>query len=285
MLYEVDEKLLDRVAKDMLYPKIGKMTTGLDELDYMTGGYERGQLVVLGGRPSMGKTAFALSMLNNVCIRGNHTCVYFTNQNSKESLIKRLICVNGKMNRREINGEKLDECAKTIGNASLWIDDTPVPYIDDIVNKCNEIRETQSLDYVFVDILQQVYCSRSDTLKTVEEQEEIIRRLKKLAEDLQCVVFVVSQLKRSADRRPGHYPKASDFEAHIALDKYADTIWILYRPGYYDHKANPRIANIFAVRSKGKCYSGTVLGYKPEYAAFLNYGGLYDVVTKTRKRT
>ena len=185
MLYKVDDELLENVKKDMLDPKNGKMKTGFIQLDHLTGGYEKGQLIVLGGRPSMGKTAFALSMLNKICIGDKYTCAYFTNQNSKESLIKRLICVNGEMNHHEIRGERIANCSRAIGNASLWIDDTPVPYVDDIANKCSGIREKQSLDYVFVDDLQQVKCRKSDETNTVDEQEEIIRRLKKMAEDTQ----------------------------------------------------------------------------------------------------
>ena len=268
MLYEVDGTLLNIVKEDMLNPINGKMETGFDVLNLLTGGYEKGQLVVLGGRPGMGKTAFALSTLNQICIRDNYSCVYFTNQNSKESHIKRLICVNGGINRREIQGEKIDKCVKAIGDAPLWIDDTPVPYINDIVNKCNEIREKQSLDYVFIDYLQQVKCIQSDEANTLNEQEEVIRRFKKMAEDLQCVVFVLSQLKRTAERRIRHYPKAADFESHIALEKYADVILLLYRQNYYDRKANSKWAEIRVERSKNSCCTWTHIGYEPEYAAF-----------------
>lgn len=106
----------------------------------------------------------------------------------------------------------------------------------------------------------------------MDEQEEIIRRLKKIAEDMQCVVFVLSQLKRSAERRLWHYPKMADFESHVALDKYADVIFLLYRPSYYDRKANSKYAQIFPARSENICGIFTSLDYEPEYAAFYDSG-------------
>ena len=106
----------------------------------------------------------------------------------------------------------------------------------------------------------------------MDEQEEIIRRLKKIAEDMQCVVFVLSQLKRSAERRLWHYPKMTDFESHDALDKFADVIWLLYRPSYYDRKANPKFAQIYPARSENICGSFTALYYEPEYTAFYDSG-------------
>ena len=280
MLLEIDGALVENIVENMTNTG-EKKKTGFIGLDELTGGFEAGQLVVMGGRPCMGKTAFACSLVDNVCINGKKTCVYISSEHSKEALVKRLIYAHGNIDsiriktdsEEELSDSDLKEIEKSaadISRAPLWIDDTPAPDADDIYNKCAEIIKENTLEYVIVDYLQILCCKVSSGHSRRKEEEEILIRLKDIAVDFNCVVFVLSQLNRSVERRKKHFPCVADFPSQEALDKYADVILFLYRPHYYYLDEDEKIATVYVSRSTNKCGVGTSIGYYPECPGFGN---------------
>ena len=269
MLYETNRELISEITDRMLNKsnQVSK-ETGFIQIDHLTGGFEGGQLVVMGGRPAMGKTTFACSLVDNVCINGGKKCVYMSCEYSKEALVDRLIHVHGRIKCNDLDLDRISNSASDIVDAPLWIDDTPALDVEDMYKKCREISKTGPIEYVIVDYIQLVGHSRSQHSSLIKVQEEVLRRLKEMAVELNCVVFVLSQLNRSAERRKKHFPIVADFPSHDALDMYADIILLLYRAHYYYTKEDEGLSTVFVARSKAKCGLGTTIRFCPEVPCF-----------------
>ncbi|MBR1857183.1 MAG: AAA family ATPase [Oribacterium sp.] len=253
--------------------------TGYAELDSKTCGLQRGELIVIGSRVSMGKTSLALNIAKNVSSVDNQCVLYFSLEMSSEQLINRIMTMASKVDGEYIRSgsisdnewEKIIDAANSIGNARLIVDDTPGNAVESINDTCRACREKYGVDLVIIDYLQLI-----TTKKAYERRQEVVAAivgtLKMLAKELNIPVVVLSQISRDADKRDDHRPILADFREGAAVEEDADTVIFIYRDDYYNKdSAHKNIAEIIlAKQTNGRC--GTVyLNWNPRFCLFDNY--------------
>ncbi|MCR4656469.1 MAG: AAA family ATPase [Lachnospiraceae bacterium] len=221
-------------------PGAGKkdaLMTGFKDLDSLTGGFGKGELICIAGRPSMGKTGFALSLLKKVCIEGGKSCLYFTLKEDSLPLMERIIAFSSGIAVRSLyspddkESAMLKKSLKIIEKAPLYINNSAYS-IRGIIKTCRKLARKSRIDIVIIDYLQLI--SAKDKKKSENSGEYIVSSLKLLARQLKCPVVVLSSLNRKTETRKDHRPMLSDLKDSGKLNCYADKILFLYRDEYYD---------------------------------------------------
>ncbi|HEY3323587.1 MAG TPA: replicative DNA helicase [Planctomycetota bacterium] len=246
-------------------PECPAIPTTFEDLDkLLCGGFWPGELIIIAGRPSMGKTTFALNIARRVAV-GNEKKVkataIFSLEMSSEQVSKNLLCahvsatnpgldITGQKLRRLIldanEFEALSYGSKQLGQAPLFIDDTSAMTVPQLRARCRRLKLRKDLKMVIIDYLQLMKGTSYGATNREQEVSEISRSLKGLARDLECPVIVLSQLNRSAEKRDDgdKRPQLSDLRESGAIEQDADVVIMLYRPEYYDLEANARHQNI-----------------------------------------
>ncbi|MCX8052529.1 MAG: replicative DNA helicase [Armatimonadetes bacterium] len=236
--------------------------TGFTKLDHMTSGLQPSDLIIIAGRPSMGKTSLALDIAVHAAVKANQTVAIFTIEMSAEQLVQRMLCAQARANAHRLRtGYFEDEEWSRIAKAASVLWDAPI-YIDDTTDitalamraKCRRLKAEHGLGLVVVDYLQLV---RSQKRLDNRQQEisEIARSLKSLARELKVPVIAVSQLSRAPEKREDKRPMLSDLRESGSIEAEADLVALLFRPDYYVQK---EIEDTESIRGK----EGT--GYDPE---------------------
>lgn len=221
--------------------KLSGLTTGFDDLDRITHGLQKGDLFIVAGRPSMGKTAFALNIVENTALKAGAKVAVFSLEMGKEQLVLRMLTSQARIDastvrRGELNEtdwpKLLDACDR-LGHMNVFIDDQAAQSTLEIRAKCRRLAKEHGLDLVVVDYLQLM---RGSGFAASREQEisEISRSLKALAKELQVPVVALSQLNRSLESRQNKRPMMSDLRESGALEQDADVIAFVYRDEVYD---------------------------------------------------
>lgn len=236
--------------------------TGFRDFDSMTGGLQESELIVVGGRPAMGKTAFALSIACNLAIRQKRPVAFFSLEMSKEQLTNRILGMEAHVDGTRIKtGELTDDdwvnlinSADVIGTSNLYIDDTPGITVDEICERSTGLKGTNGLDLIIVDYLQLIRSSNEYESRQ-KEITVISRKLKELSKKLKVPVIILSQLSRATEQREDHHPLLSDFRECGAIEQDADMVIFLYRDDYYNKDSkNPGIVQIsIAKHRNGNC--------------------------------
>ena len=218
------------------------LPTGLDKLDEMTAGLKGSELLIIAGRPGMGKTAFALNVGVAACQQRNVPVAVFSLEMRKEELARRLLCSEARVDGgRMRNGllsaqdwQKLMGAAGPLTDLPMFIDDTAALTVTALRGKCRRLRSEHGLGLIIIDYLQLM---RSGTKNDSREQEisEISRSLKGLAKELDVPVIALSQLNRGVETRPGKdkRPQLADLRESGAIEQDADVIMFVYRPEVY----------------------------------------------------
>ena len=239
--------------------------TGFNNLDFLTDGFANGQLIILGARPAMGKTTFACSLVNNVCVNGGKSCVFYTSEMSVNRTIEWLIRIQGDVKRNEkdseIITEKIKSASEKVKKARLWLDDTCVGNPSEFIEICQMIGNIEKIDLIIIDYLQ---LFESDT----GHLEDVLGSLKKLAVEQDCPVLVLSQLKRTVENRTSHFPEISDFPSSKLMKAAADELLFLYRDAYYDQSADKNDALISVARHRKHRKINTSIYFDPEIPMF-----------------
>jgi replicative DNA helicase len=222
------------------------VASGFTDLDRMTSGWQKSELIVIASRPSMGKTAFVLSCARNAAVDFNKPVVIFSLEMSPAHLVNRLISSETEIELKSIRqGNLVDwEWAlihSKIGRleqAPLIIHDTPTLNIDEFKEKCRRLKEEHDIQLIIVDYLQLMVGKGGDGKGTVSRYEEIgsvSRVLKSVAKELNVPVIALSQLSRAVENRPGgsKRPMLSDLSESGSIEQDADIVLFLYRPEYY----------------------------------------------------
>lgn len=222
------------------------ITTGFKYLDKMTTGWQNGDLVIIAGRPSMGKTAFALNLASNACLMANVPVVVFSLEMSKEQLAIRLLASEAGVSGERIRSgfllpddhEKLTAAADTLSKAPFFIDDTPGISVLELRAKARRLKK-QGLGMIVVDYLQ-LMSGRGNSERREQEISDISRSLKALAKEVNVPVLALSQLNRKVEDRPGEKrPMLSDLRESGAIEQDADIIAFIYRKKVYKKKEDP----------------------------------------------
>lgn len=216
------------------------ISTGFSLLDKFTTGLNKSDLVLVGARPAMGKTSFALNMARNIAVTGKKKVVFFSLEMSKEQLAQRVLSTEArvegsKFRTGEISPEewnRIGEASSALNDAELYFDDTSNITVPEMKAR---VRRLKNVDCVIIDYLQ-LMTGTKKTDNRVQEVSEITRNLKLMAKDLHIPVVTCSQLNRSTDTRGKvHRPQLSDLRESGSIEQDADIVMMLYREGYYEN--------------------------------------------------
>jgi replicative DNA helicase len=268
---------------EKLYEKKELVTgvpSGFEKIDDLTSGLQKSDLIIIAGRPSMGKTAFALDIAKNAALDSRTPVAIFSLEMSKEQLAIRMLASEAKVDSQRIRkgflGEtdwpKLISAASKLSESLIFIDDTPAITVLEMKAKARRLKADQGLGLVIVDYLQLM---RSGGFKDSREQEisEISRSLKALAKELNVPVIALSQLNRKVEDRTNKRPQMADLRESGAIEQDADVIAFIYRDEVYNRSEdNPEkgIAEIIIGKQRNGPTGVAKLAFLEKYTAFEN---------------
>ena len=259
----------------------GKLTgvdTGFVDLNRLTGGFQKSDLIIVAARPAMGKTAFALNVAQYAALHDGRTVVIFSLEMSARQLVMRMLCteatVEPQKNKEGViapeDTNRLREVMEPMSRSGLYIDDTGGISVPEIRSKCRRLKARRGLDMVVIDYLQLMQSGggrRSDS--RTQEVSDMTRQLKLLARELEVPVVLLAQLNRGPETRQDHTPMIADLRESGSIEQDADMVILLYRPAVYDETEDNTSHAIIAKHRHGP--TGTVLlAWQGEYTRFMN---------------
>ena len=233
------------------------VTTGFTDLDRYTSGLQKSDLVIIAGRPSMGKTAFALDIALNAAKAGSTVCI-FSLEMSREQLVRRMLCAESGIDMQSVSTGRLSdaelmrlaEALPVVSDTNIYIDDNASMGVAGIRSKARRLQSREGLDLIIIDYLQLMQTSgKSDN--RVGEISEITRTLKLLARELSIPIVLLSQLSRGPETRNDHRPIMADLRESGAIEQDADIIMMLYRPAVYGESEDNDTEVILAKHRNG----------------------------------
>jgi replicative DNA helicase len=264
-------------------PYVLSSFTGLDEF---LGGFQRADLIIIAGRPSMGKTSLSLSLARNAAVEQGACVTLFSLEMAREPLVLRFLASEAEVDSRRVRlGLHTEEQEKRImdaigrlSEAAIYIDDTPQLRVAEMRSKARRLHYERGVDLIIVDYLQLMYGEGRDE---VEKISYISRSLKALARELNVPVIAVSQMSRAAEWRASHKPQLSDLRGSGSIEQDADVVVFIYRDEYYyptreewerEHpgEAYPPPADIIIAKHRNGPTGEIKLLFKPKMAKFAN---------------
>lgn len=259
--------------------------TGFAELDRMTAGFQRNDLIIVAARPSVGKTAFALNIAQNVATKTDESVAIFSLEMGAEQLVMRMICAEGNINAQNLrtgaltdeDWRKLTMAMGSLSNAGIYIDDTPGVRIGEIRSKCRRLKQEHGLGMILIDYLQLIQGNGRSGENRQQEVSEISRSLKALARELEVPVIALSQLSRGVEQRQDKRPMMSDIRESGSIEQDADIVAFLYRDDYYDKESeNKNIIEIIIAKQRNGPVGTVSLAFVKEYNKFVNLERRFD---------
>ena len=261
--------------------------SGFLDLDRLTAGFQRADLVIVAARPSMGKTALALNIIQHAAIEHNVGVAIFSLEMSKDALVQRLLCSEGlvdaqRLRRGQLRDDdypKLARAAGLLGTAPIWIDDSAALTPLAMRSKARRLKAEHDIALVVVDYLQLMQ-GPGDSENRQQEISYISRSLKALAKELDVPVLAISQLSRAPEQRGGEHrrPQLSDLRESGAIEQDADVVCFIYRQEFYDGPVDPKtnesiegIAEVIVGKQRNGPTGTVKLHFKKEYTRFDNY--------------
>ncbi|MFH1867599.1 MAG: replicative DNA helicase [Candidatus Omnitrophota bacterium] len=266
---------------DSLYQRKENITgvaTGFYELDILTAGMQRSDLIIIAGRPSMGKSALAACIVEHAGIIEKVPTVVFSLEMSKEQLAHRMLCSHAKVDLHKVrtgflsqsDWPKLTNAAGKLAEAPIFIDDTPAISALELRAKARRLKSQYGIGLVIVDYLQLMRSSASSDNRQ-QEISEISRGLKALARELDAPVIAVSQLSRAVESRADKRPQLSDLRESGAIEQDADVVMLLLREEYYNPTPENRgIAELIIAKQRNGPVGSLDLAFIKEYTRFEN---------------
>lgn len=283
--------LMGGVFKDIegLGDRLPGLSTGLKDLDDKLMGLKPGTLVVVAGRPAMGKSAFAQTIASNIAQEGRVVAL-FSLEMSKEEVLTRLLSMVGEVDSAALRSgvanqrhlwDRLVDAGSKIHDWDLYLDDSPEPTVTEIRAKCRRLRHHDGLDLVIVDYLQLMPSSGGSSSRNPENRQqeiaEVSRSLKGLAREMEIPVIGISQLNRAVEQRVDKRPLLSDLRESGAIEQDADVVLFLYREEYYDKdkKKDRRdienLAEVIIAKHRSGPTGKVLTTFAKEYTLFRNY--------------
>lgn len=276
VLMEVFEKV------EFLYSNKGGTTgipSGFVDLDRMTAGFQRSDLIIVAARPSVGKTAFALNVAQNVGVRAKETVAIFSLEMSAAQLVQRIICAEAnvdatRMRTGNLEGDDWEKLTMAIGalaEAQIFIDDTPGITVADIRAKCRRLKKERGLGMILIDYLQLIQGRGKAGENRQQEVSEISRTLKMIARELEVPVIALSQLSRGVEQRQDKRPMMSDLRESGSIEQDADIVAFLYRDDYYDKESEKKnIIEIIIAKQRNGPVGTVELVFLKNFNKFVN---------------
>jgi len=263
--------------------------SGFRDLDELTSGFQDSELIILAGRPSMGKTALALNIMQHAALEAEKTIAFFSLEMAAKDLVIRMICSEARINSGRIRrGDfrnlwvPLTNAAGKLGQAKIFVEDSSDLSVLELKAKARRIRHEYGLDMVIIDYLQLLKGLGTRRGRDSREQEiaEISRSLKAMAKEMEIPVMALSQLNRAPEARGGD-PRLSDLRESGALEQDADVVMLLHRPGLYqksdeDGEADDRLTRLKIEKQRNGPTGVIDLVFLKEFTKFEPYEGRYD---------
>ncbi len=253
---------------------------GFDDLDRLTLGLQPSDLIVIAGRPSMGKTTFAMNIAENVALAAKRPVAVFSLEMAGDALMMRMMASGGQVNLKRVRTGQLkdDEWPRLtssvdeIAQAPLFVDDTPALSPSEVRARARRLkRELGELGLIVIDYLQLMQAPGVGENRATEIAA-ISRSLKALAKELTVPVIALSQLNRNLEQRPSKRPVLADLRESGSIEQDADHVWMLYRDEVYDEDSKDKGMAELHIRKHRNGETGTIkLTFLAEYTKFVNY--------------
>ncbi|MBC2582207.1 replicative DNA helicase [Clostridium sp. DJ247] len=252
--------------------------SGFRELDDKTSGFQKGDMVLIAARPSMGKTTFALNLAEFAALRSGKSVAIFSLEMSKEQLAYKLLCSEAHVdmlklrtgNLEDKDWENIAKASGPLAAAKIYIDDTAGISVMEMRSKCRRLKIEHGIDLIVIDYLQLMSGSKGSESRQ-QEVSEISRSIKALAKEMQCPVIALSQLSRAPEQRADHRPMLSDLRESGSIEQDADLVMFLYRDEYYNKETEDKNIGECIIAKQRNGPTGTVkLAWLGQFSKFGN---------------
>lgn len=252
--------------------------SGFHDLDRMTGGFKDSDLIIVAGRPSMGKTALALNVTLHCALEAKKSVAIFSLEMSKEQLTERLLTEQARIDVQrmhrglltEAEFDRVSNALGPLGEAQIYIDDTPVMDELTLMLKARQAKLRHKVDMIVVDYLQLMHGRARGDDNRVQEVSSISRAMKGLARELRVPVIAISQLSRAPEQRPDKRPILSDLRESGSIEQDSDVVMFLYRPEYYKSDEKPGVAEVIVAKHRNGPTGTIELRFRRDHTRFYN---------------
>jgi len=278
-LYDLLGPAMERISLQMESGQgVVGVPSGFHDLDRMTGGFKDSDLIIVAGRPSMGKTSFALNVGLHAALERKKSIAIFSLEMSKEQLTERLLTEQAQIDAQRLHRGLLSEAEfdrvsnslGPLGEASIYIDDTPVMDELTLQLKARQAKMRHGIDMIIVDYLQLMHGRSRGDDNRVQEVSSISRALKGLARELRIPVLAISQLSRAPEQRPDKRPILSDLRESGSIEQDSDLVMFLFRPEYYKSDERPGIAEVIVSKHRNGPTGMIELKFRRDHTRFYN---------------
>lgn len=268
------------VEIERIFNNKGEITgvgSGFIDLDAKTSGFQKGDMVLIAARPSMGKTTFALNIAEHAALREGKSVVVFSLEMSKEQLAYKLLCSEANVDMLKLrtgaledkDWENIARATGPLSKAKIYIDDTAGVTVMEMRSKCRRLKLEYGIDLIVIDYLQLMSGSSSESRQ--QEVSEISRSIKALAKEMECPVIALSQLSRAPEQRADHRPMLSDLRESGSIEQDADLVMFLYRDEYYNKETeDTNIAECIIAKQRNGPVGTVKLAWLGQYSKFGN---------------
>ncbi len=266
-------EMLEQQGSDMT-----GLATGFVDLDKKLAGLQPANLVVIAGRPAMGKSSLALNIATNAAATGEPVAI-FSLEMSKEEIVQRILSSVGKVDSMKLRSgqlgalwQRIVDAAGRMYKAPIYIDDSPIVTVTDIRAKCRRLKRKKGLALVVVDYIQLMEATGSENRQ--QEIAQISRNLKNLARELEVPIIAMSQLNRSLEGREDKRPRLSDLRESGSIEQDADVVMFIYRHEYYhpEDQEKKGIAEVIVAKHRAGSTGPVEMTFQPEFTRFANLG-------------
>ena len=278
-LYDLLGPAMERISLQMESGHgIVGIPSGFHDLDRMTGGFKESDLIIVAGRPSMGKTSLVLNVSLHAALEAKKSVAIFSLEMSKEQLTERLLTEQAQIDAQRLHRGQLSEAEYDrvssalgpLGEADIYIDDTPAMDELSLQLKARQAKMRHNVDLIVVDYLQLMHGHSRGDDNRVQEVSSISRALKGLARELRVPVIAISQLSRAPEQRPDKRPILSDLRESGAIEQDSDLVMFLFRPEYYKSDERPGIAEIIVAKHRNGPTGMIELKFRRDHTRFYN---------------
>ncbi|MDY3036213.1 MAG: replicative DNA helicase [Absicoccus sp.] len=284
---EISNRVIAELNELRNHEGVTGIKTGFTDLDGITNGFQRGDLIILAARPAMGKSALALNFLNQVAKRNAGCVAMFSLEMPSDSLMKRLLSCESRVyadklrsgHLNESDMSKLNAAASHLSEREIYIDDTSSIRVSQIFSKCRKLKsEHDQLSLVVIDYLQLITGGRQESRQ--QEVSDISRNLKILAKEMDCPVIALSQLSRKVEERTDHEPQLSDLRESGSIEQDADIVMFLYRENYYEkdkeEESDTEVVDLSLAKHRNGAIGKIHLAFEKSLSRFTNYASQGD---------
>lgn len=279
------EMSLDRIDEISKNPnKITGISTGFDDIDRITLGLQKGDLILVAARPAMGKTSFVTNIAEHAAINDNATVAMFSLEMPAIQIATRIISSNAMLNSHKLRSGDLEDndwpkiygAMTRLTNCEIYVDDTAGIGISEIFSKCRKMKIEKKLDLIVIDYLQLMTPTKHKENRQ-QEITEISRSIKILALTLEVPVILLSQLSRGPESRTDHRPMLSDLRESGAIEQDADIVMFLYRDYYYNKASlEPNLAECIISKHRNGELGTICLRWCDQYTKFANWSDTFE---------